>query len=130
MTLERRWQVKGSRPLLGVRGSGHQPQLPPGCWGARIPAGGIWLFHLCHFTPFWSASHNRRNGPGGDLWALKLGRVTAPSWGQGRTGGCSAPHFLTCVVPEEAQRPCLRAWPSGPCLRRASSLPVGLSLQT
>lgn len=21
--------------------------------GARIPAGGIWLFHLCHFTPCW-----------------------------------------------------------------------------
>ena len=67
---------------------------------------------------------------GGNLWAPKLGRVTAPSWGQGRTGGRSAPHFLICVVPEEAQRPCLHAWPSGPCLRRASILPVGLSLQT
>ena len=41
VTLEHRWQVRGSGPLLGVRGSGHRPQLPPGCRGPWIPAGGI-----------------------------------------------------------------------------------------
>lgn len=32
--------------------------------------------------------------------------------GQRKTGDCSVPRFLICVAPEEAQRPCLCAWPA------------------
>lgn len=115
--------------------AGGQGVWPPATAAPRVPGSpdSCW-WHLA-FPPLPLHSllvgFTQQEGPGGaGLRASKLGRVTASSWGKGRTGDRSVPHFLICVAPEEAQRLCLCAWPSRPCLRRASSLLVGLSLQT